>query len=267
MFLSFIKNWPNFDEITEALTDEEKGRLLLAMIRYAQGGEEPQLAGLERVLWPVFRADIDHDLAVYQTKIDNGKQPKRKKAKESEKNQTEADGSETKRMEADKSETKRMEADFIPLFEEKESEREREQEERTKEEIEKEKEKEKERGNARADAQSVEPFDRFWSAYPRKEGKKAARKAWEKIRPGPRIVVEIMAGLQKQKNSDQWRRDGGQFIPHPATWLNGERWKDETLPARAGPVVPVQNYSQRDYKDEDEEIRQRMFAAVKAGEG
>ena len=45
MALSFLKVRSDFDEITEALTDEEKGRLLLAMIRYAQDGEEPQLTG------------------------------------------------------------------------------------------------------------------------------------------------------------------------------------------------------------------------------
>ena len=58
MALSFLKVRSDFDEITEALTDEEKGRLLLAMVRYAQDGEEPQLTGAERILWPVFRADI-----------------------------------------------------------------------------------------------------------------------------------------------------------------------------------------------------------------
>ena len=30
-----------------------------------------------------------------------------------------------------------------------------------------------------------------------------------------------------QKESDQWTRDDGQFIPLPATYLNQGRWKDE----------------------------------------
>jgi len=36
-----------------------------------------------------------------------------------------------------------------------------------------------------------------------------------------------MAGLERSKVSEQWQRDGGQFIPHPATWLNGRRWEDQ----------------------------------------
>jgi hypothetical protein len=70
----------------------------------------------------------------------------------------------------------------------------------------------------------------FWKAYPRKTAKKksreAARKVWtEEDADG------IMAGLERAKESDQWRRDGGRFIPHAATWLNQERWTDEEEPS------------------------------------
>lgn len=269
MAMSFLNVRADFDEITEALTDEEKGRLLLAMVRYARDGIEPQLSGAERILWPVFRAEIDHDLAVYQTKVENGRRPKRCKTDESEPKQTEADGSEPKRNEADGSGTKRTEAEKNPLFEEKEAEKDREQEKRTKREIEKEKGEEKERENApaRVDAQGLNGFDAFWNSYPRKEGKKAARKAWDKIRPDPVLQMQISNALRNQKECDQWTRDGGQFIPHPATWLNGERWKDETvLPARASPgrsaAVPAQMYGQRDYSGEQDDAMLRMIAGM-----
>jgi hypothetical protein len=36
-----------------------------------------------------------------------------------------------------------------------------------------------------------------------------------------------MNGLDASKNSKQWVKDGGQFIPHPTTWLNNERWCDD----------------------------------------
>lgn len=36
-----------------------------------------------------------------------------------------------------------------------------------------------------------------------------------------------MAALEAAKKCDQWRKDNGQFIPYPATWLNQERWEDE----------------------------------------
>lgn len=67
-------------------------------------------------------------------------------------------------------------------------------------------------------------FLEFWQEYPRKEARKAAVRAWAKIRPGE--VAELMAGLGIWKHSEQWRRGGVRYIPHPATFLNGERWKE-----------------------------------------
>ena len=68
---------------------------------------------------------------------------------------------------------------------------------------------------------------RFWPAYPRKVGKSNAEKAWRKLDPDPETVKDIITAIAVQRESDQWRRDEGQFIPHPATWLNGRRWEDE----------------------------------------
>ena len=86
-------------------------------------------------------------------------------------------------------------------------------------------------------------FDRFWGAYPRHQGKEAARKAWAKIRPDDALLAEMLAALERQRASDQWRRDGGQFIPYPATWLNGRRWEDEDAAptegkAQSNPAIP-----------------------------
>lgn len=41
-----------------------------------------------------------------------------------------------------------------------------------------------------------------------------------------------MTAVERQKCSDQWTQNNGQFIPHPATWLNQGRWDDE-LPVKA----------------------------------
>jgi hypothetical protein len=69
-------------------------------------------------------------------------------------------------------------------------------------------------------------FERFWSAYPRKVGKGNARKAWQKHGCDTLIDV-IMTALDKYKLCRQWQKDSGDFIPHPATWLNGSRWEDD----------------------------------------
>ena len=264
MALSFLKVRVNFDQVTEALTDEEKGRLLLAMVRYAQDGEEPQLSGSERILWPVCRADIIREKEICQTLAENGKKGGRPRKEENQPEAEETNGNQTKPNETKENQT-------IPknslVFEEKEAEKENEKEERSKEVKDKETGEEKERENApaREEPQDPDGFEQFWELYPRKEGKKAARKAWDKIKPGQELQMQIGNALRKQKTSDQWTREGGQFIPHPATWLNGERWKDETVvPARASPgrAVSAQLYGQRDYSSEQEDAMRRMIAGI-----
>jgi phage replication O-like protein O len=70
-------------------------------------------------------------------------------------------------------------------------------------------------------------FTEFWAAYPRKTGKGAARKAWKKIKSPKATLEKILTALDWQKKSEQWTKNGGQYIPHPGTYLNQERWEDE----------------------------------------
>lgn len=44
----------------------------------------------------------------------------------------------------------------------------------------------------------------------------------------------MLKAIEVQKKSDQWQRDNGQYIPYPATWLNGRRWEDEIQPIGNG---------------------------------
>ena len=109
-------------------------------------------------------------------------------------------------------------------------------------------------------------FDRFWAEYPNKVKKPNAKRAWDKLKPEAELVSRIMHGLARWKDSDQWTRDDGRFIPHPATWLNGRQWEDEVQPRRAIASVNAQRYSQRDYSDEDEEATARMLAMMHGGQ-
>jgi hypothetical protein len=70
-------------------------------------------------------------------------------------------------------------------------------------------------------------FDAFWQVYPRREKRKEAEKAWLKINPDEDTLKAIIAAVERQKASPDWIKEGGKFIPHPSSWLNGERWKDE----------------------------------------
>lgn len=67
-------------------------------------------------------------------------------------------------------------------------------------------------------------FDRFWAAYPRKVGKGAAERSFERIRPDAALLDGMLRAIETQRQSDTWQRG---YIPNPATWLNQRRWEDE----------------------------------------
>jgi hypothetical protein len=72
-------------------------------------------------------------------------------------------------------------------------------------------------------------FDRFWTNYPRRTGKQAALKIWQRINPDEELTNAIIAAVDLQKSGRDWKRDGGQYIPNPATWLNQGRWDDDPI--------------------------------------
>ena len=89
-------------------------------------------------------------------------------------------------------------------------------------------------------------FDQFWDAYPRKVGKADARKAWKKAKITAEIFEKIMTSIAASKESDQWQREAGRYIPNPSTWINQGRWDDE-LPEPA----PAKNYAKGFRTDEE----------------
>ena len=75
-------------------------------------------------------------------------------------------------------------------------------------------------------------FNEFWSAYPKKVTKKGCYKSFCKIKNLEKEMPLIMEALERFKKSKGWQKDNGQFIPHPTTWINQERWKDEQIETR-----------------------------------
>lgn len=69
-------------------------------------------------------------------------------------------------------------------------------------------------------------FDTFWKAYPKKVGKDAAKKAFDKRKPDAKLLDDMLKAVAQQKHSPGWMKDNGQFVPNPATWLNQGRWMD-----------------------------------------
>ncbi len=84
-----------------------------------------------------------------------------------------------------------------------------------------------------ASAESLEQtFAAFWNEYPRKVGKTKCFDVWKKLKPSAELVEKIMAAVMAQKQTAQWQKDGGAYIPHPTTWLNQGRWDDEVPEVR-----------------------------------
>lgn len=75
-------------------------------------------------------------------------------------------------------------------------------------------------------------FEAFWQAYPRREGKPAARRAFKAALKRGADLQAMGAGLRVW--GAHWaERNDPQFIPHPSTWLNQERWNDTPPPLAA----------------------------------
>jgi len=72
-------------------------------------------------------------------------------------------------------------------------------------------------------------FEDFYKLYPRKVGRAAARKAWEKLSDDDQ--TKAMSVLEHKY---EWATTEMRYIPHPATWLNGRRWEDDILPELRG---------------------------------
>ena len=72
-------------------------------------------------------------------------------------------------------------------------------------------------------------FDVFWKAYPRKTAKEDARKAYAvlmKKKDAP-TIDRLIESIEAHKRSEAWKKDDGQFIPHPATYIRQGRYDDE----------------------------------------
>ena len=93
-------------------------------------------------------------------------------------------------------------------------------------------------------------FTDFWAAYPRKQARENAWKAWAKLAPDGELLRTILIALERQKRTADWIKEGGRYIPLASSWLNGKRWED-TVSAYGlpGKTVSAQAYGQRQYSE------------------
>jgi hypothetical protein len=75
-----------------------------------------------------------------------------------------------------------------------------------------------------------ELFERFYAAYPKKRSRGEAEKAWKSIKADDGLLDAIIRAIDREKDSHMWRKEGGQFIPYPASWLRAKGWENEPAP-------------------------------------
>ena len=70
----YIPLFLDFNETTQDLTDEECGRLIRAVVRYANGEDtEPLLTGVERIAFRFMKGNVDRNIQLSETRADAGR--------------------------------------------------------------------------------------------------------------------------------------------------------------------------------------------------
>ena len=206
------------------LSNEERGQLLMALLDYGEFGDEPELEGAALMAFSFIRAQMDRDAAKYAETVrkrreagkQGGRPPKSSESNEKQNETKKANGFEEKQTKAKKPDTDTVTDNVTVTVTDNV----------TVTDI----------NNTPLPPLGGKPdaleqrFGEFWSAYPKKVGKKAALTAWKRLKPNAFLFERIMKAVTTAKNSEQWKREGGRFIPNPSTWINQGRWDDEPLP-------------------------------------
>jgi hypothetical protein len=88
------------------------------------------------------------------------------------------------------------------------------------------KEKEHKEDNPSTDVEDyLISFEKFYSVYPRKKGKQDAIKWFKKNKPNEEFVSKLIEDVKKRIKTE-WNGKDLQFVPYPASYLNGKRWED-----------------------------------------
>lgn len=82
-------------------------------------------------------------------------------------------------------------------------------------------------------------FERVYDQFPKHTMKKQALAHWRRLRPNAAMLAAMLAAIARQRESHEWRREEGRYIPSFAAWLAGERWNDELTYDAPPNVVPL----------------------------
>jgi hypothetical protein len=98
-------------------------------------------------------------------------------------------------------------------------------------------------------------FEEWWKKYPRKKNKGAAFKAFQrakKIVGADRLFSALSEQLPFLEREAQ--RDGGQYCPHPASWLNAGSYDDEPPKPQTNLMTQIANGEYDPWNNDSENV-------------
>ncbi len=107
-------------------------------------------------------------------------------------------------------------------------------------------------------------FSDFWSIYPKKKSKGGAEKAWKQMVVNKKIVDAILKKIPLLKQTDDWQKENGQFIPYPATWLRAKGWEDEEPEVYKKPYLPPEPPTFYEHEAPDPEKYKKVDSIIES---
>lgn len=225
----------------QLLNDEERGQLLMALIDHAESGAEPELDGAALMAFSFIACQMDRDAEKYaetcRKRSEAGKQGGRPPKTNASEEETEKPPAILEKQE----EAKKANGFSEKQTEAKKGDTDNDNDNDTDNDTDNDNDINNPpytppRGTGTGEEtpkinKQEERFARFWEAYPKKVGKKDALKKWNQLKPDAELFLHIMRAVTRAKKSKEWTREGGRFIPNPATWINQGRWDDVLTPA------------------------------------
>ena len=218
---------PSFYEAIEPLPDTDRLTMYDAIVRYGLFGETPNIQGTLRGFFALIKPSLDAAQEKYQRSVENGKKGGRPKNNLTETQQKPNDNPAETQQKPNDNLTIAIDiatANDIATASATEIANDIATATAT---------------DAFAAADVSNKFLMFWDKYPNKVDYADALKAWKNI-CGDQYASLILAGLDRWRNSLEWEKEGGRFIPRPARWLSELRWQDspkEKIPQGATGVL------------------------------
>ena len=199
-----LRIWHSYIEAARMLSDADRLAYYDALFDYGFDGIEPELTGIPAAMFLLTKPNLDKSISKSEAGAVGGASKPEAKRKQTL-SKAEANGIECASDKRRENREERIES--IPPIPPK-------------------------RGRKKTTQELPDAdFDAFWALYPKKKSKGEAKKAWAQLKPSREIISAIMAKLPLLAASHDWTKEGGQYVPNPATWLRAEGWEDEVKDA------------------------------------